>query len=133
MGDNSVENVGIVEGCEVWIAAHRPSRLAGCYGKVIELDEELGDVLLDLGGGRAEWVRCRARRAGLRGGALMAARDIASIAGVEGAIEKVLAPLGLVIVGTTWKRDLKKGTLSVALKIEGLTDEQLQLFGGGEK
>ncbi len=64
----------------------------------------------------------------------MAARDaIASIAGVEGAIEKVLAPLGLVVVGTTWKRDLKKGTLSVALKIEGLTDEQLQLFGGGEK
>lgn len=55
---------------------------------------------------------------------------LASIAGLEGALEKVLAPLGLTLAGTTWKRDLKKGTLSVSLKIEGLTDEQLQLFGG---
>jgi hypothetical protein len=57
---------------------------------------------------------------------------LGSIAGVEGAIEKVLAPLGLVVTQTTWKRDLKKGTLGVSFKVEGLTDEQLQLFGGGE-
>lgn len=61
----------------------------------------------------------------------MTRERLASISGVEEAIEKVLAPLGLVVTSTTWKRDLKKGTLAVGLKIEGLTDEQLQLFGGG--
>ena len=59
----------------------------------------------------------------------MGRERIASIVGVEEAIAKVLAPLGLEVAQTTWKRDLKRGTLAATLKIEGKADEQLALFG----
>lgn len=55
---------------------------------------------------------------------------LGTIAGVEEALGKVLAPIGLQIDATTWKRDLKKGTITLSLKVSGLTEEQLQLFGG---
>jgi hypothetical protein len=58
---------------------------------------------------------------------------LASIAGLEEALEKVLSPLGLTLSETTWKRSLAKGTLAVTIKVAGLTDEQLSLFGGERK
>ena len=58
---------------------------------------------------------------------------IASIQGFEEALEKVLAPLGLTLSETTWKRNLSKGTLALTVKVAGLTDEQLSLFGGERK
>jgi hypothetical protein len=57
MGDNSVDNHGITAGAEVWVAARRPSRLAGLYGRVIECDESTGEILVELSRGRCEWMR----------------------------------------------------------------------------
>ena len=57
---------------------------------------------------------------------------IATIEGFEQALAKVLAPLGLELVATTWQRDLSKGTVKISIKVAGLTDEQLSLFGGGK-
>ena len=54
---------------------------------------------------------------------------IASVVGVEEAVAKVLAPLGLEVAATTWKRDLKRGTVAATFKIEGRADDQLALFG----
>ena len=41
-------------GDEVWVAAHRPARLAGRYGRV--LTYEGSDVLIHFGGRQVEWV-----------------------------------------------------------------------------
>jgi hypothetical protein len=41
-------------GDEVWVAAHRPARLAGRYGRV--LTYEGADVLIDFGRRLVEWV-----------------------------------------------------------------------------
>jgi hypothetical protein len=62
----------------------------------------------------------------------VSADRLASIEAVEAAIEKTLAPLGLQIQSTTWKRDLDKGKLALTIRVVGLTDEQLALFGGGK-
>jgi hypothetical protein len=47
----------IVEGAEVWIAAARPSSIAGRYAHVVEVYAPTREVLVDLGDRRLAWVR----------------------------------------------------------------------------